>query len=762
MTDQVQPADPRAGSVLLTRALSALAAAAALALGLSLSLRPLSSPDLGYHLAYGNAFLDTGHIVDDDRFVRPRAPGDRAPGDDLPPGAYYDSHGRFRFVNANWLSQVIMAGVHRLGGWGALNAMVVVLTAMIFALQAGVLRRMGASWKWLGAVWLGTALGSYERLLLRPEMLGYVCLLLQLWLLCGRITWRRVGASVAVQVVAANVHGYWSVNTAIVLAFTADAAARALWARHVRRRPVAPELRQALVRLLVCSALVIAAPLVSPATWRTLLHPVQTVALLREQNIVGTTAEEFTAGWETQSLHPWALIGEFHTPFSPWKTKTTDAFIILLAASGLATAVLLWRRQWGAAAIIALCTAVAMTMRRNIAPASMVIWPMAAAAGQLLVARRSQTQPAARASPLRAAASRNTVKRIAQATALGIVAAASLWFLASVLTNRFYVGERRVWRFGWGLSSATVPVGPCRWLDQHLSRPQPVFTDYNSSSNVLFLAAKVTEVPVLTNTWAMPFSRMRRVIAICAGWPDPEPSVSEGADIPADWNMDAAMLHCVPTTYPLAAALLASDQWALVHVETWYLVFLRRTAENAQLIESARITLESFDLDAYLRTCRQSDPEPAFGLRIGAATLHGLGQGFTRLSSRAGPAGSEASEALAAQATGWLRLAAEAWRECLRQRDDFHEAWLNLGVCLAYLGQRELTAMVEHQNAGRHHQADQALRAGRRDWLEARRCFRRALEIRSDYEPARAGMRNINAQLQALDQGRVLQMQYLP
>lgn len=88
---------------------------------LALGVRTLTTEDLGYHLAYGDYLLDTGHIVDTSRFVDP-AVMPAHPRYDLPPGAWYDASGTYRFPNANWLSQAVVAGVHRLAGMAAAAA----------------------------------------------------------------------------------------------------------------------------------------------------------------------------------------------------------------------------------------------------------------------------------------------------------------------------------------------------------------------------------------------------------------------------------------------------------------------------------------------------------------------------------------------------------------------------------------------------------------------------------------------------------------
>src|ERR1035437_2322868 len=62
-TDIAQPARP------WQRLLAWAALAAATVYAASLGWRPLGSPDLGYHLAYGDFFLDHHRIVDSNEFI---------------------------------------------------------------------------------------------------------------------------------------------------------------------------------------------------------------------------------------------------------------------------------------------------------------------------------------------------------------------------------------------------------------------------------------------------------------------------------------------------------------------------------------------------------------------------------------------------------------------------------------------------------------------------------------------------------------------
>lgn len=121
-TNEIKPALPENQSRLL-KTLAIIATATALILVAVLATRPVSSFDIGYHLAYGEYFLDNFKIVQTNRFIYTHLRSDLLSNpDNLGPGCWYDSKtGTYHFVNANWLSQVIMAAVYRLGGIKALS-----------------------------------------------------------------------------------------------------------------------------------------------------------------------------------------------------------------------------------------------------------------------------------------------------------------------------------------------------------------------------------------------------------------------------------------------------------------------------------------------------------------------------------------------------------------------------------------------------------------------------------------------------------------
>ncbi|RPI59482.1 MAG: hypothetical protein EHM48_08810, partial [Planctomycetaceae bacterium] len=283
------------------------AIAAAMAFAVCLGVRPLSSPDLGYHLAYGDDFLRTGRIVDCNEYVYTLPPADTPP-DKRPepgPGCWYDEDGKYRFANANWGTQVVVSLVNRAWGTTGLCVLGAALTAGIFTfclltmLRLGVPRVLAAG----GIILIG--LTAYERFMLRPELFGYFLLTAQMCLLIGR----RLGivssmVLILLQLIFVNMHSYFLLGLMLTGAFFAEAALRRAWPA-IRGRQLGETDRRAMnIRLMILGVVLagqIAVSFVNPWTWRLVTLPFQTVLFVNHNQINGGLPPDLAAG---QTLPP--------------------------------------------------------------------------------------------------------------------------------------------------------------------------------------------------------------------------------------------------------------------------------------------------------------------------------------------------------------------------------------------------------------------------------------------------------------------------
>ncbi|HDZ19771.1 hypothetical protein LCGC14_0016160 [marine sediment metagenome] len=666
--------------------MTVIACVCAAALIGALAYRPITTVDLGYHLACGQEFLRTGRIVQDDTFIYPPLDPVTARGHELTPGSYFDQEGQYHSPNVNWFSQVVLGLLWQLGGWTAMNISLWLLVAAIAVGQMALLRRLNVSWAWLPLVWLTTAIIGHERFMLRPELFAYVCLLVQLYLLVGHVSWAAVGVCVVVQLLAVNLHSFWPMGVAIVCAFAADAAARGLYIKVVQRRSVVNELRSRVVRLAVCLALVVAAGMLHPAGPSNVTFPFRTVEFLHRQKISGDVLQEGMNLREAYELRPWGFIPELRPPFGAgwWRNRTLRALAALLMAATVGGVLLLMYRRWALAALLAGFSVAGLLVWRNIAFSAIFGAPLIARGVQDLWRRRSQRQAAHTQADTETPQTTTSGTRFIRTCGLAVVALLSVYWLHSVVTNDFYVRGRpqRSYRFGHGYNKLIIPIGTCRWLDEHLPRRQPILTDLPSSSSLVFFSDKVTGAPSATNGWAITPRRMGQVMALSRG-AMPIAKLDE-------WELNVAVVPADGYNAPLADALQASPQWALVHVEPSYVVFARHTKANAALIAANKVTGDNFDTRAFIELCRSADPVATSGLATGAGMLQRLG----------------------------LRDQAKTvWRACVAEPlgRELPEPWVNLGTCLADRGRERLLT---------------GDRGGMADLQEARECFRQALRLR--------------------------------
>ena len=152
-------------------ALSILAIFAALCATFLLAVRTVDSPDIGYHLGFGEQLVQTAWPMDTSDYIYTI--------DDsmeLAPGEWRDADGTFRFVNVNWLSQGLFYGVWCLGGWEGLSILAAVLVTATAVLVILLLLRCGLHPMFAAAVLLLGAITSTSRFELRPELLTFLLL----------------------------------------------------------------------------------------------------------------------------------------------------------------------------------------------------------------------------------------------------------------------------------------------------------------------------------------------------------------------------------------------------------------------------------------------------------------------------------------------------------------------------------------------------------------------------------------------------------
>lgn len=599
-----------------------LACLAAAALVLALSWFKLSSLDLGYHLAYGRHFLDTGRIVDRDPFLYPEV--------------------AVPFVNANWGSQVIMAAAERVAGAHGLFALRLSLIALIFAgiglaLRALLVRteqpeaekpRIGL---WLAAAWLLAALAGYERFSMRPELFSYAAMSAILVLLARRPqSWKAVAALTCVQLAWVNLHSYFLVGVLLTAAFLAGEALggwRSGWSSGSRRM---------VRRLAVALALQVAACFLNPWHYRGAVFPLATLQYLRAGEVLGGSAGE-------SARSAWSEISEFQSPFSFGRQsvnrRTIEAYYILLAVAGGGVAALAAQRRYGPALAVLLMLAMSTQMRRNIAQFAFVAAPLAAAAWAGVWSR---FRPFPRAA------------RLARwGLALGLTGAAA-WWTAGVVNGRFYYAERRINReTGVGWSDRFCARAAAEWLAAHDALQPRLYVDYFASSNCLPWLPSRFRLFVCTNTFAYEETTLATAFRLGLGEIDHRAFFDRQ-------GVHVVLLRCGPDTQMLVRRLIADDgDWALAWFDRHHVLFVRRLVEHLAVIPSPPLTEADLDTAEWLAAAGR--PRWVRALSIGTMVNVPM-------------------------SLGWHQPAAALLEEAVRLAPDYHEAWDNLGVCHGNLG----------------------------------------------------------------------------
>ena len=691
------------GGAVHAAGIAALVTAAALAV--MLAVKPIGSYDVGYHLAYGDYFLDNGEIVQTNRFtwapLGEEIPVDRA---QWGPGCHFDQEtNTYHFINANWLTQIIFSAVHRYaGGITGLCVLQALLVAGMFSLIIVTSRRGGVGWHWLGAGVLLVALTSYERFSLRPEVLGSLVLLGQWTMLAGPGFGPKRAIGVApLQVLAVNLHSYFLLGIVLTGLVFADSFVRWIWAREVARKPDASLTRRG-KWLAVAAVGVIVASFVNPWFFRGLIMPIQAAWFLKKHHIAGAIPQR-------GGIHPWATIGELLSPFDRTYSHTlsTKAFVVVLTLVPLTAVVVVLRRRWGQLLVLIAVTIVSTQLRRNMAYAAMILVPLSLAAltdAWRWLAHRTRN------------ARLHSAERIVRAVVSITVLAAGLWLIVSVATQRFYFSERQSWRFGHGLSRHSVPVDAAEWIRQH--RPAgKVFCDFDSSSNLLYFAGSaVQEVPILTNTWATPVTAMQWGMQIPAGLRDFEAMADKH-------GVNTVVLRSAKVSEPLTAHLANSTRWAVTHVGGKFLIFIRRDGPNSALAERAAITKDSFNVRQYIRRVSETDPVGAFALHNAAMTLRRM---------------------------RWGNHAISVWRECVKAEPRYWEALAELGRTLALRGQAKRMLMEAYLSKQMLRQAKKTWREALANYLDAEKKLARTLRIKPDHEAARINLDTVRDQIARL------------
>lgn len=587
----------------------------------------------------------------------------RIVGDEPDPFLYPET--AVSFVNANWGSQLVMALAERAGGAAGLFALRLALLAVVFAAMAGVVRRFTASWLAVAAAWMLAALAAYERFSLRPELFSYALMSVQLLILVrGVRTWRGIAALGAIQLAWVNLHSYFLVGLILSGAWFAESGLRWLgpWLTKTPRDPATAE-RLKLLALVMSAQLV--ACFVNPWHARGAVFPITTIRFLQSHRIMGGSPADGSAS-------AWSEISEFQSPLGfgeqPICRRTIQAYQVALALCLAGAIALLIRRCPAAVLAIVALFVMSLQMRRNIAQFALVAVPLA-------VGGLAAALPRSRIGA--------TLRGRLKALVVLAVAAAACRSTLHIADGRFYFDERRFAReFGTGYSERSFSQPAAAWLGaQDALRPN-LFVDYFSSSNVLPWLAPRFKLFVDTNTFACEEDSLRQAFDVVTGKIAHQPFFDR-------FGVNVVMLRANSNGQALIRRLARDDgRWALVYADPQTVIFVRRIMPHVDVILANPLSEETLNAEAWIDEVRGAVYARAAALYLRANVPMFL---------------------------GWYGPAAKLLRASVDLAGDFHESWINLGLCHGGLANR----------AGRAKRFDEAAREIR----IAIDCFETALEL---------------------------------
>jgi hypothetical protein len=734
------PASPPGLTVKAVNLLGMLSTFAAIGLMTAMAIRPINSPDIGYHLAYGEHYLDTGKIVQTNLWVYPPIdPAAMRDPDETGPGCRFDpATGVYHFINANWLSQAILAAINRKAGMNGLVVLQAALVGIIAVLLVVPMRRNGAPWHWIGPAILVVALAGDLHLSLRPEVFGFLILVGQWAILAGPgFGWKRAAGVIVLQILAANVHSYFPLGVALVGAMFIQGALE--W-RGARGKPPADAAAAKANFQWKSAALagMVLACFANPWFARGAAMPVQTILYMQENHIPGKLSPD-------SEIHPWATISELRPPlenfssleFKDWALPMT---VLCLAGAGALCAAL--RRRCGWAMVLVGMGLVAWGVTRNVGPASMIVLPTATAVlwreWALLRARRLKIGP------------RATCLAGGLVAVLGLALAGHT--ILGVMTNRFYLETNRSTRFGLGCSRFMLPLDAADWIDKHKPAGH-IYAPFDSSSNLMCFTHPHQDMPRLSNTWACP----PYLLTQCLLWEaDPDmtrefPFRFREFAVPFDegvrkYDIRTVVLHYpfgVGQHTPLLNKLATGADWVLVDMGPNHFIFVHRNDRNLPPSLQDGITHSNFNVDDFAARCAAADPVPWYALNQGGEILMKWADALQ--DPRKG--GQETSQSRLA----WLDHAAAVFRRALDGNPNYPEAMTGLaesyfrkGVILANLVQKDL-------GEGQSSKAEQARKEAGVQWDRAHPLLMQALRLKPGYPRAMYVLKEIDKISAALD-----------
>lgn len=175
----------------------------------------LSMPDLAYQIRLGQLMRSTGSIPTVDTFT-------------------FTMTGQ-EWIDQQWIGQLVLEGVYRLGGWAGLGVLHAVLIGLTFWIVAAAGRAAGASARTSCLLAIGAYVVAAPNLAMRPQLLALPLFATACLLVAGRTRHpQRLWTVPLLAIVVANLHGSFVLFPLLLaLAWLDDVLEKRPGRRHV-------------------------------------------------------------------------------------------------------------------------------------------------------------------------------------------------------------------------------------------------------------------------------------------------------------------------------------------------------------------------------------------------------------------------------------------------------------------------------------------------------------------------------------------------
>ena len=434
-----QPAQPKTDSRLSNQLLGWLALASVVILALVLCCHKIYEADIGFHLRAGQWILDHGRWPETDPFT-------------------YTVSGH-AYIDVQWLYQVALVGLYRLGGAAALVLAHAILTVMAFGVAAFVGWQKFRSPLVIAGLLLLGILASELRFMLRPEVVTWFFLSIVILILERRATGQTAPLWVLplTLLVWVNIEGLFVLGWVVIGCY---------WLGNLLQE------RRLDRSLTIWGSASVLVTLVNPYFLQGVLFPLTLLTRLNKENVFGGSISEFVSPWQLNLDLPW----------STWA-------YYLMAGMLLVGLILTWSKRRPHEFLLALAFFILSAQAiRNIPLFVLVAMPILAGClqdlTQMIVNQRDKKSRVALAS--------RTTRWLRLGEALVLLLAVGLSL--RVVTNAYYISARRPNRFGFEFSAADLPVKAAAFMRANAltgrlfnnlndggylmwQLPQPVFID---------------------------------------------------------------------------------------------------------------------------------------------------------------------------------------------------------------------------------------------------------------------------------------------